>query len=282
VGMNSKVKGYAYIKNNTDKDIIPIMPDNIKHIKLPNPLDTYEGLGLGLSPLASIAKSVDVDNAITDYLNLFFQQGSMVTGILSYDTPLDESTMARVRNNWEETYGGIDNWGVGVLDSGGNYQRVGLTFEEMSFNNQDTRNETRILSPFGVPPILIGTKVGLERSTYSNYQQARQAFWEDTFVPENIMFEVEYQSALNSGNEFVEFDYSLVPALKKNIKDLTLAWSALVDRGVSKEDAAKTVGLKLSLTPGSETEVQPRGNPTDVSESPTTPNNTNEGGTNGK
>lgn len=43
--------------------------------------------------------------------------------------------------------------------------------------------ETRICMAFGVPPILIGTRAGLDRSTYANYGEARKSFYVETMTP---------------------------------------------------------------------------------------------------
>lgn len=43
--------------------------------------------------------------------------------------------------------------------------------------------ETRICAAFGVPPIVIHSRAGLDRATYSNYKQAREAFYQETMIP---------------------------------------------------------------------------------------------------
>lgn len=148
-------------------DVLPIITENMMHIKFPNPGDPLEGMGEGLSPLMACAQSVDVDNMVTSFLNLFFKRGTMMQGILSYDVPMDPTTIGNVRQQWKDIYGGFTNWAeIGILDQGGKYQRVAPTFEEMGFESIDARNETRVCGPFGVPPILLGTRIGLLRSTY--------------------------------------------------------------------------------------------------------------------
>ena len=193
-----------------------IPPSDLIHTKFPNPLDPLEGMGYGLSPISPMARSADVDNSITHFLKLFFDHGVMLPGVLSSDKPLSPETIANVKGAWKEMYGGYYNWSeeIGVLEQGTTYQRIGLAFDEMGFTQQDERNESRILGPFGVPPILIGARIGLNRATYSNYAEARVAFWEDTMVPENRLFEVDYQYYLNDGDRFVMSDYSAVPAFQ--------------------------------------------------------------------
>ncbi len=193
-----------------------------------------------------------MDNEVTRFLKLFFENGAMLQGILSYDIPLDDNTVAMVKERWKDMYGGVDNWvEVGVLDSGGSYQRIGTTFDEMGFQEIDERNESRILGPLGVPPILIGTRTGLARSTYSNYAQARRAYWEDTAIPEQTLFEVEYQYYLQTDDGgYVKYDRSQVPALQQDVPNLADAAHKMWQMGVPAQQAFNTVGLDIGEVPG--------------------------------
>jgi HK97 family phage portal protein len=233
-----------------DVETFPILPEDMIHIKLPYPLDPLEGMGYGMSPMSACAQVVDVDNMVTDFLNVFFKKGTMLTGILTFDIPLKEGVVDTILERWTKKYGGQGKWGTGVLDRGGKYERLGLTFEEMGFAEQDARNECRILGPFGVPPILISSRVGLERSTYSNYGEARKACWEDTLVPELKMFEVEYQRHLRARQAFVKFDTSQVPALQKDLPPIIGAAFTLWQMGVPANQALAAVGLRIGKVPG--------------------------------
>lgn len=253
------IKGYLYAPEGTSQDDwLPILPQNMMHIKLPNPGDPLEGMGYGLSPISPLAHSGDVDNSVTKFLKLFFEQGTMVSGLLKFSDRLDDADVARARERWKELYGGYQNWAdVGVLDEGGEFERISMTFEEMGFETLDERNESRILGPFGVPPILIGSRIGLARSTYSNYELARRAFWEDTMVPELKLFETEYAYHLEDDDTWVAHDLSDVPALRKNIPEIVDSWVALVERGVPKKDAAELVGLPLPELPDGDVSYMP-------------------------
>lgn len=247
------IKGYLYAPEGKSalNGAIPFLPESVIHIKLPNPGDPLEGLGYGLSPISPLAKSADVDNRVTEFLNDFFKRGAMVNVALKFKMPLDDIQIARIRERWHEVYGGSNNWTeVGIFDEDGEAQRLGMDFEEMGFETIDERNESRILGPFGVPPILIGTRTGLMRSTYSNYEEARKAFWEDTFVPELNLMEAEYQHALNRTDIFVQFDYSEVPALQANIGEQVDAASKLWAMGVPVNQALDAVGLPIGQVPG--------------------------------
>ena len=246
------IMGYLYIpEGKAAQNGLAILPADMMHVKLPDPSDPFEGLGWGMPPLA-IGQSGDVDNAITRFLKLFFQRGAAPLGLLVSDDPLTSEDIAFVRKRWMDIYGGSDKWvEPAVLGKGFKYQRVGATFKEMGFGEIDARNETRLLMAFGVPPILIGSLTGLNRSTYSNYGQALQAYWQDTALPELRLFEAEYQYYLQSDDgAFVAFDLSRVPALQKDVPKLTDAAFKMWQMGTPANMANEAAGLDVGDIPG--------------------------------
>lgn len=253
------IMGYLYVPDGKDaRSGVPILPQDMMFPKLPNPGDDLDGLGYGLSPFSPLAHSADVDNMVTKFLKLFFERGTMLTGVLKFDVPLDDDTIAQVKDRWKEMYGGYENWDeIGVLDQGGEYQRLGMTFEEFGFEAIDERNESRILGPFGVPPQLVNARLGMKHSTYNNWEEARKAFWEDTMVAELGIFEDEFSYYLQEGDEFAKFDLSKVPALQRNIPALVTAWKDLVTNGVPKNTAAELLGLDLGELPDGDVVYMP-------------------------
>lgn len=232
---------------------VPILPEDMVHTRLPNPGDPLEGYGYGLSPISALARSGDVDNAITQFLQVFFQRGTNVGYVMSFDRELDPAEIARIRERWKETYGGWQNWDeIGVLDSGGKMERLTMGFNEMGFETMDQRSETRIMGPFGVPPILIGSRVGLDRSTMANYAEARRQFWEDTLIPELSLYEGDLDHNLTGADPdtFVRFDTSGVPALRQDTVKQVESVYKLWTMGVPVNQAARTIGLPMDPVPG--------------------------------
>jgi len=177
-----------------------------------------------------------------------------VGGILKFNTLLDDADIARYRTRWKEIYGGHENWDeIGILDQQGEYQRVGYSFDEMGFGELDERNETRVMMPFGVHPILIGSRAGLTHATLSNVEQAYRQFWQDTMLHEAKLFEDDYQYYLGGDNAFVAFDFSEVPAFTQDTLSMVDAWAKLVEHGVTLANAAKAVGLTLPEQDGLDT-----------------------------
>jgi len=180
-GKDGGLLGYSYRGSNART---AWLPEDIIHFKYPNPGDELEGIGLGLSPLAVAAREADIDNAATDFLRSFFQNAAVPFGLLKSKQQLVDSEVRRIRARLKEQYAGSSRWHeIMVLDADAEYQSLGLNMRDMAFPDLRAISESRICMVFGVPPIVIGAKVGLDRSTFSNYGEARKSFWQETLSP---------------------------------------------------------------------------------------------------
>lgn len=258
---SKELLGYLYSPSGSpyDPKAFPILPQDMVHIKLPRADDPLEGLGYGLSPLQPSGRSIDVDNAATNFLKLFFQKGTMIHTYLKYDVSMDDDMVKAARQRFMEIYGGYDKWlGPAVVDQAGEIKNFSLSFKDMGFDALDERNESRIVGPLGVPLILIGARLGLMRSTYENFKEARLQFWEDTRLPELKLFEESYQYFLQSDDGvFVKYDLSDVPALRRDMSAFVAAFTILVASGVPKHTAAETVGLDIGTLPDGDVVYNP-------------------------
>jgi len=226
VAKGGELLGYVY---ETDGGKTPYLPEEMIDVKYPNPLDVLEGLGRGRSPLMAAAYVGDVDNATTKFLKQFFDNAVVPFGLLKSKQKLVDSEVARIRARIRAQYAGMSHWGdVMILDADAEYQRLGLSMQELGFEHLDARNEARICSVLKVPPILVGAKVGLDRSTFANYGEARTSFWEDTIGPLYLRFENQLNLQLaepDFQDAWLRYDFSNVPALRK---DQTATWETAV------------------------------------------------------
>jgi hypothetical protein len=202
------------------------------------------------------------------------EKGGMPPGLLKTKQKLADADVSDIRRRWGERYGGIEHWlSPAVLDQDAEYQQTGLSFKDMGFEMLDARAEARICMVLDVPPILVGAKVGLDRATYSNYAEARQAWWEDSLTPLYRNFESVIVNDL--GREFggVEavFDLSAVPAFREQTDALYARANEGVGRGyMTVNEARRLIGLEeapagdVFLRPNSAVEVGLNGQPTAV------------------
>ena len=156
-------------------------PKDIGHMSLPNPSgDVY-----GLSPLHVLAKTVNLDMSMTDFAKSYFMNAGVPSGLLKVKRRLNNQEEAtRIRAKWRSAFGGARNaHSVAILDDDAEYQAMADAPEKMALRDLHDLTESRICAVFGVPPILISANVGLQRSTFSNYREARFSFHSETLEP---------------------------------------------------------------------------------------------------
>ena len=171
----------AYYEYTLDGRIYTLAAEDVAHLKLPNPYDDV----YGLSPLQVVAKYVNLDSSISGFLRAYFSNAGVPAGILKVNRRITSQQEAdAARTKWRSSFSGPRGWhGIAVLDEDAEYQQVAPNIADMDASTITAQTETRICAAFGVPPILIGLQSGLDASTYSNYEQARSAFWDETVSP---------------------------------------------------------------------------------------------------
>lgn len=222
-----KVEGKV-VKALPRKDVI--------HIKEPNPGNDF----YGLSKIAVIAWEADLDTRLTEYDVSFFRNAGVPMGILITKTRQSADEVQQTKGAFRRAFQGLKKWFELLVISAdeAEYKPLGGLPKDMEMH--DTRNfaESRICSVFGVPPIIVGVNVGLERSTYSNYEQAQQSFWSETMIPYTrtiasaLTRELlpEFATTQDRG-AFIVFDTSGVKALQEDNKDRYLAAAELFKTG---------------------------------------------------
>lgn len=180
-----------------------------------------------LSPTAVMADVIKVDNDMTLMLQKFIQNGAFVSVLLSTDQILNEADAKIAQQRFNEAKGGPANAGQAlVLGKGFDYKPMGQTFREMVFPEVDARSETRICMGYSVPPILVSAKSGMDRATYSNYEQARKAWYEEYVTSQWKFLAEQYTRDIlphftKDKNLILKFDTKDVKALQE---DRTAQW----------------------------------------------------------
>lgn len=204
-----------------------LRPEDVMHCPLhPDPLEDF----YGLSPIAAVARAVDMDNQGMDYLRAFFLNAGAPAGLLKFKKKIvDPAERSRVKLQWQSEHSGERGWHtVSVLDADAEYQEIGSRPEKLRMNTIFDETEARICAAFGVPPILIGMVIGLNRSTYSNYREARVSLWDETLSPLYVRTAAKLTTglAVEFGDDLViGFDLSRVHALQEQT-DGRRKWAA--------------------------------------------------------
>lgn len=202
-----------------------IDPKEVMHYKYaPDPFSPWKGMGA----LTPVAREVDTDNELTRYLKALLQNDAVPRTVVK--TPvglmLTPQQIATLKGDFRKMFGGDTRGDVAVLTGGSDITRVALNLQELAFDALRGVPEARIASAYGVPAIVAGLNIGLARSTYSNYEEARKAFTEQTLVPlwKAVAGEVQQSLVPLFGNDcYADFDLTMVRALQDNT-DKRMLW----------------------------------------------------------
>jgi HK97 family phage portal protein len=177
---------YIYEVNGQTKTF-PIDPirgtSPILHVKFFNPLDDW----YGMSPVEAAAYSVDAHNMAGEWNQALLQNGARPSGALTYKGTgtgpaiLSDKQFDALKEQINSAYSGSRNAGRPLLLDGGlEWTQMSLTPAEMDWMNGKHLSSREIALAFGVPPQCLGIPGD---NTYSNYQEARQALYQETVIP---------------------------------------------------------------------------------------------------
>jgi phage portal protein BeeE len=204
------------------------------------------------SPTMNLLEMINIDNEMSNMLQSFIKNGNFLGGILSTENQVLQEAEAEVyKRRWQTSHGGSKNAGdIAVIGKGLKFQTTSSSFKDMVFPEVDARNESRICMAFRVPPILIGAKVGIDRSTFANYKESRQSFYEGAISNEwkflsGIVTDQLLPDFENTPKIFIcGFDTTEVKALQEDrTAQVARADQMYKGKWATKNEARKEAGL---------------------------------------
>lgn len=155
------------------------LESDVRHLKMFNPTDDW----YGLSPVEAGAYAIDQLNESMAWLQALLQNSARPSGalVLKDGGALSDDNYNRLKAQIEEQYSGSRNAGRPLLLEGGlDWKQMGLSPTDMGIIEAKFSAARDVALAFGVPPLLLNIPGD---NTYSNYKEARLAFWEDTVLP---------------------------------------------------------------------------------------------------
>ena len=211
-GQSGIPAGYVYEANGrkTTWEMDPrTLQCDIRHGKMFNPLNDWYGMG----PIEAGAFAIDQHNLSMAWMQSILQNSARPSGALvtKDDAKLGDEQFARLKAEIEGNYSGAGNAGRPMLLEGGlTWQAMGLSPDDMAIIDSKHSSARDVALAFGVPPQLLGIPGD---NTYSNYQEARLAFWEDTVIPLLDMIAADWSQWLGEGEITLKPDLDQVPAI---------------------------------------------------------------------
>ena len=150
---------------------------------------------VGYSPIMTAAReAVGKGLAVQQFGSMFFRNGARPGGILSFPGELSSEAMGRIRESWQEHYGGLNNaHRVAILEQGMTYQEVGIPPAAAAYIEDQKLSILDIARVYRVPPHMIGD---LERATFSNIEHQAIEFVTHSLRPWLVRWEQAIQQRL--------------------------------------------------------------------------------------
>jgi HK97 family phage portal protein len=183
------------------------MDSDVRHLKMFNPTDDW----YGLSPVEAGSYAIDQLNESMAWLQALLQNSARPSGalVIKDGGSLSDDNFNRLKAQIEEQYSGSRNAGRPMLLEGGlDWRQMGLSPSDMGIIEAKFSAARDVALAFGVPPLLLNIPGD---NTYSNYKEARLAFWEDTVLPLTHLI-------LNDWNNWLAAPYGVT--IKADIDDI--------------------------------------------------------------
>lgn len=156
----------------------------------------FDGL-VGYSPIAMAKNAIGLAIAAEEYGSKFYANGAAPSGVLEHPGTIKDP--ARLRENWNSTFGGSVNSGkVAVLEEGMKYTPISISPEQAQFLETRKFQINEIARIFRVPPHMVGD---LEKSSFSNIEQQSLEFVKYTLDPWVIRWEQSLSRSLLTSDE---------------------------------------------------------------------------------
>lgn len=191
---------------------------HLKTVNLLNPL-------VGLPPMVAAAYGVDVFNSGQEWNKALLDNDARPAGALeivdSEGKPVDltDEQRSRLQEMLARRFSGKQNAGMPIVLEGGlKWVPMSMTPKDMDHRENILTNARFIAGVFHTPPQLVNIP---GESTYSNYAEAKLAYWADTVLPllgallEDIN---NWLPPLYADDLFLWYDEEMIPALEPTRK----------------------------------------------------------------
>lgn len=142
--------GYVYV--GPDGEEVPLRKEDVIHVRRPNPLDIYRGLG----PMQALTLKLDANRLAAEYNRNFFLNSAEPGGIIEVEDRLDDDEFRELTQRWQEQHKGVANaHRVAILEQGKWVERK-FSMKDMAFPELAELSREDIREAFGYPKGMTG------------------------------------------------------------------------------------------------------------------------------
>ncbi len=236
----------GWIYNGPNGEQIPLQNDEVIIERLPDPLDSFRGMG----PVASITANIEQQQYATQYQRNLFYNGADPGGVITIDKRLSDPEWDEFVERWRESHQGVARAGrVGILENGATWTGNSHSNKDLEYGGLRLANRDELREAWRIHKAMLGTTDDVNRA---NAQTGEEVFVSWQTIPRLDRRKDTLNGKLlplfGSTGQGVEFDYDdpSPDNREENNAELvakTNAFSVLVGAGVDPDDAAEVVGL---------------------------------------
>lgn len=150
--------GYMY---RIEGEEVPLTLDQVIHIKMPNPVDPYRGMG----PVQSVLHDIDAARYSAEWNRNFFINGASPGGVIKVDYRMGDDEFNQFVNRWRQQHQGVANaHRVAVLENA-SWENTNFSMTDMQFVELRNLPRELIREAFAFPKPMLGTVDDVNRAT---------------------------------------------------------------------------------------------------------------------
>jgi HK97 family phage portal protein len=211
----------SHYEYSVDGKMYRLRPDQVIHLKYD--IDPYNTL-MGRDPLHPVLSTIFADEEADKFTSALLRNTAIpgVTIIPETGVNVKPADAEALKENFRRKFGGDNRGEPLVLGFAGKVEQMGFNPEQLQMKEARRLPEERVAAQYRVAPVFAGLGAGLDRSTYSNYEQAERHSYETGIVPIWDEWGDDFTTAFSpefftSDESYgVEFDYSKVKALNES------------------------------------------------------------------
>jgi HK97 family phage portal protein len=160
------IDGYLYNEGNVR---VKFEQEEIFWVKYLNPGDPFDGY----SPLMGQDYPYDIDHFLSQQQYAFFKNSAMPGAVFSTDQTLDEETVKRIRDEFDQQYAGASRHGMSMFTHGGfEPKKAALTPKEFQIGTVADWNRDKMIAAYGLSAGKLGIVKDVNRANgeFLDYQ----------------------------------------------------------------------------------------------------------------
>lgn len=240
-----------YLYKPTAIDEIRIPPTEVVHFRFGFDSDNPR---LGKSPISTVLREIMTDEEAASYTASILRNLGVPGVVISpdEDVELEDDDAEAIKTQFMQQFGNDHRGEPMVLSAKAKVSVLSFSPQQMDLGTIRRIPEERVSGVIGVPAIVAGLGAGLQRSTFANYAEAREAGYEENIIPTQriLAADLRTQALVDFVDEIrsfvVDFDVSDVRVLAEDQNKLwERAGKALSGGAITLADFNRMVGLPV-------------------------------------